>query len=78
VARDEVTGRRPRIAQESAERRAVYTVNEFCLAHSISPAMYYKMKALGLGPVEMAIGSRRLISFESAAAWRAAREAASA
>jgi hypothetical protein len=55
--------------------RAVYSIAEFCEAHGISQAMYFKMKSQGLGPVEMRIGSRRLISFESANAWVRAREA---
>jgi hypothetical protein len=61
----------------AAAKRTAYTINEFCQAHGISPAMYYKLKAQGLGPLEMKVGSRRLISFEAAAAWRRAREAAS-
>jgi hypothetical protein len=38
--------------------------------------MYFKLKTHGLGPREMAVGSRRYISFEAAADWRRAREAA--
>jgi hypothetical protein len=38
--------------------------------------MYFKMRNQGLGPREMAVGSRRLISQEAAAEWRKAREAA--
>jgi hypothetical protein len=55
-----------------------YTIPTFCTAHNLSQAFYYKLKSQGLGPVEMKVGSRRLVSFESAAKWRAAREAASA
>ncbi len=51
-----------------------FTIAEFCKAHSISPATYFKIKKTGLGPREMRVGSRVLISRESAAAWRAARE----
>jgi hypothetical protein len=57
---------------------AAYTIATFCLAHDISPAFYYKLRSLGQGPVEMKIGTRRLISFEAAAAWRRARETATA
>jgi hypothetical protein len=70
VARDEVTGRKPR----NNTPRATYTITEFCEAHRISEAMYFKTRALGLGPDEMKVGTRRLISFESAARWRAKRE----
>ncbi len=34
------------------------------------------MRAMGLGPREMAVGTRRLITKEAAAEWRKAREAA--
>jgi hypothetical protein len=71
VARDEVTGRKPR----NNNPHAAYTITEFCEAHRISEAMYFKMRALGQGPNEMKVGARRLISFESAARWRAEREA---
>jgi hypothetical protein len=48
----------------------------FLAAHGgLSPAMYFKMKKQGKAPKEMRIGRRVLISFESAAAWRAEREA---
>jgi hypothetical protein len=40
--------------------------------------MFFKMRAQGLGPQEIQLGRRRLISIESAARWRAAREAATA
>ena len=54
--------------------RAAFTVPEFCEAHRISQAKYYQMKKEGWGPVEMAVGRRRLISFEAAAEWRRERE----
>ena len=56
--------------------RAAYTISEFCRAHRISQSKYYALKNLGLGPVEMQVGRRRLISCEAAEAWRRAREAA--
>src|SRR6516164_3732255 len=54
--------------------RAAFTVPEFCEAHRISQAKYYEMKKEGWGPVEMAVGRRRLISFEAASVWRRERE----
>jgi len=57
---------------------AAYSIAEFCAAHRISQSMYFKLRNMGLGPREMAVGSRRLISQEAAAAWRKAREAAAA
>ena len=53
---------------------AWYSVREFCLAHRLSISMYFKLKAQGRGPRETAVGSRRYISFEDAAAWRAAQQ----
>ena len=72
MARPEVTGRRV-IADQLI---AAFSIREFCAAHRISQSMYFKMRAMGLGPREMAVGSRRLISQEAAAEWRKAREAA--
>jgi hypothetical protein len=46
----------------------------FCMRHSISVPQYYKMRKLGLTPVEFRVGTRVLISKESAAAWRRKRE----
>jgi len=69
MARPEITGRKPLADQ------AAFTIAEFCLAHRISQSMYFKMRNLGLGPREMAVGRRTLISVESAADWRREREA---
>ena len=57
---------------------AWYSIKTFCLAHSLSPAMYFKLKAKKRGPREIAVGSRRYITFEDAAAWRAAQKEAKA
>jgi hypothetical protein len=52
-----------------------FTIREFCKAHGLSIATYYKLKGLGLGPREMHLaGSLIRISTEAAAEWRAARE----
>jgi hypothetical protein len=79
MVRGEVTGCKtqpaPPIHGPPVER-AVYTIAEFCLAHQISQAMYFKEKAAGRGPLEMKVGARRYISFEAAAAWRSEREQA--
>ena len=53
---------------------AAFTIEEFCAAHRLSPSTYFKIKADGLGPREMLVGSRRMISAE--AARRPEREAA--
>jgi hypothetical protein len=72
MARPEVTGRRV-IADQPI---AAFSIRKFCAAHCISQSMYFKLRNIGLGPREMAVGSRKLISQEAAAEWRRAREAA--
>lgn len=53
----------------------VYSVAQFCAAHGISKAMYYKLKQQGEGPREMHIGRKKtLITLDAAAAWRRSRE----
>jgi hypothetical protein len=54
---------------------AAYSIREFCAAHRLSESMYFKLRNQGLGPDEMSVGSRRIISFEAAERWRRAREA---
>ncbi len=56
--------------------RAAFSIDEFAEAHGLSVAMYFKLRNLGLGPDEMRVGRRRLISFEAAERWRRQREAA--
>ena len=55
--------------------RLALSILEFCDAHGISEGLYYKLKRDRGGPREMKVGARTLISFESAAEWRRAREA---
>jgi hypothetical protein len=65
---------------ERVEERAppvAYSIAEFCKAHRISEAFFYKLRKAGLGPREMALGTRRLISAEAAAEWRRERTEAS-
>ena len=57
---------------------AAYTIATFCVAHHLSESFYFKLKTQGLGPREMRVGSRILISFEAAADWRREREAETA
>jgi hypothetical protein len=62
---------------ESAEPevpRAAYTIKEFCAAHRISEAMYFKLRDAGLGPREMRALRKVTISVEAAAEWRRERE----
>ena len=50
------------------------TIPEFCTAHRFSRSMYFKMKKAGLGPVEMHVGKRVIITHEAAAEWRRERQ----
>jgi hypothetical protein len=64
------------IAPPNVIGKKAHSIDEFCETHGpISRAFYYKLRAAGQGPVEMHVGARRLISAESAAAWRKQREA---
>jgi predicted DNA-binding transcriptional regulator AlpA len=54
--------------------RLALSIPEFCQAHGISEGFFYKLKKQGDGPREMKVGARTLITFESAAEWRRARE----
>ena len=54
--------------------RLTFSIPEFCEAHGISEGFFYKLKKQGEGPREMKVGTRTLITFESAAEWRRTRE----
>lgn len=53
---------------------AMYSVPEFCRAHSISRSMLYKQIKAGRGSRLSKCGNRTLISEQAAAAWRAGLE----
>jgi hypothetical protein len=61
---------------EGGTRPACYSLDEFCDAHRISRAMYYKLDKLGQAPSIIRVGNKVLITMESAARWRAEREMA--
>ena len=52
------------------------SIAEFCNLHDVSREQFFKMQREGWGPAVMAVGTRRMISHESAAAWRRQRERA--
>lgn len=52
-----------------------FTREEFCAAHRIGRTKYFELRKSGKGPDEIKIGSKMLITRESAARWRAARDA---
>jgi hypothetical protein len=70
MARPEVTGRKQSAVTDDAD---AFSVGEFCRRHRISPQLFYKFK--DQMPVTFRIGTRVLISRESAARWRAERAA---
>ena len=51
-----------------------YSIAEFCHRHSISRTHYFLIRADGLGPREIRIGGKVLISREAAETWRRERE----
>lgn len=54
--------------------RLALTIKEFCHAFNISESFYRSLRTQGLGPVEMKLGTRTLISMEAADKWRKERE----
>jgi hypothetical protein len=70
MARPEATGRAA--AGDTAPTLAL-TIRQFCDSHNISHAFFYLLQQRGEGPRVMKVGSRRLVSVEEAARWRAAR-----
>jgi predicted DNA-binding transcriptional regulator AlpA len=50
--------------------RKAYSVDEFCAAHGISRAMFYKLGKESKAPRLMKVGTRTLFSEEAAADWR--------
>jgi hypothetical protein len=49
--------------------KVAYIIPEFCAAHRISVAMYYKLKNAGKGPRESHAGAKVIITLANAAAW---------
>ena len=70
--------RRPPAAKEMPAEADAYSLTDFCARHSISLPTFYRLAQQGLAPATFFAGSRVLVSKEAAAAWRRAREAASA
>jgi transposase-like protein len=65
MARPEVSGKK--IGGDAD----AYSVSEFCRRHGISPQLFYKYKSDM--PATLRVGTRVLISRESAEAWRRQR-----
>ena len=77
-----IAHRAPELLQTAAPLRSVpvgsLAIREFCQSENISESKYYTEAKAGRGPATFKVGSRTLISIESAAAWRAERTAAHA
>jgi predicted DNA-binding transcriptional regulator AlpA len=54
---------------DTTERKA-FTIDEFCAAHRISRAMFYKLGKQNRGPRLKHVGKRVIITDEAAAEWR--------
>jgi predicted DNA-binding transcriptional regulator AlpA len=50
--------------------RAALKIPEFCQAHGISTAFFYKLAKAGKAPRVTNLGARRIVTNEDAAAWR--------
>lgn len=74
MARREITGRKLGADNAPAPRLAM-TIEEFCDFFRITEGFFYKLKKQGLGPREMKIGARTLISVEAAVEWGREHEA---
>jgi hypothetical protein len=59
---------------EPRPERMAFSIDEFCYRHNISKAHYYNLKKLNLGPREMNVVGRKIISLEAERDWRRARE----
>jgi hypothetical protein len=59
--------------EDGLKQKLGLSIREFCDLHGISEGFYFELKKQGLGPREMHLGARRIISIEEAAKWRAAR-----
>jgi hypothetical protein len=69
----EATRRKPAADPTTGSDLDAYSLAEFCRRHSISVQLFYKFK--DQMPDMFSVGTRVLVSKESAARWRAAREA---
>jgi hypothetical protein len=55
--------------------QAAMSVRAFCATHSISRSLFYLLRRRGCGPAILKAGSKTLVSFEAAEAWRRRLEA---
>ncbi len=60
------------------DAKAAQTIPEFCADNNLSRSYYYELRKKGLGPDEIALGRKRIISAEAGARWRKRMEAMTA
>lgn len=71
-------GRVPPVPADDFDGGAdAYSIPAFARRHGFSQSFYFKLKAQGLGPEEMRVGRRVLISTAAAKQWRKQRTTAS-
>jgi excisionase family DNA binding protein len=63
-------GARPRSQPDAVAPHLMFSVPDFCHAHSISRGTLYKLIKEGHGPAIAKVGRRTLISWEAAEEWR--------
>lgn len=61
---------------ETTERRS-HSIAQWCAMRSISRPFYYRLKSKGLGPREMRVLGKILITDEADAEWQRTRQAES-
>src|SRR5262245_61474916 len=70
----EMPGRKVKAMRTVRQPNDLYTIETFCDANAMSESTYYALKRDGLGPREIKIGKKILISPEAEAEWRRERE----
>ncbi len=56
--------------KEMTAHTITYDIPDFCYHHKISRSLFYKLKKLKLAPKMMRVGTRVLITEDSAKEWR--------
>jgi excisionase family DNA binding protein len=69
--------RKPQTNRPDVPLKAM-SISDFCRSYRIGRDLFYDLLRQGKGPATMLLGTRRLISYEAAEAWRLAREAETA
>jgi hypothetical protein len=67
-------------AAHGAVTLRAFSISQFCLAYGLGRSTYYRLRAQGLAPRELACGKRALITIDAAEEWerRMTREGPSA